>query len=245
VTLSPGARFRLPRRDASEQVAFEIRRYLSTRGLRPGERLGTEQELAAEFGVSRPTLREGLRLLAGSHLIRATRGPGGGIFVASTQNEGMGQNVSESIAAMLETDSVSLDELVAARLSLEVPLAGLAAENASDATVDELVAAIAEARGNHPAAPAFRTADARFHRVIAAAARNEILRAFTSWTLDVLQPSLIDRIGDSIDGDAILRQHGEIVRAIRQRKPAAAERAMRRHLEYLQQLVGALERGQR
>ena len=61
----------------------------------------------------------------------------------------------------------------------------------------------------------------------------------------MLQPSLIDTIGDSIDGDAILRQHGEILRAIRQRQPAAAERAMRRHLEYLQQLVGSLEEGQR
>ena len=87
-------RFRAARRDASEQVAFEIRRYLSERDLRPGERLGTEQELAAEFGVSRPTLREGLRLLASSHLIRATQGPGGGIFVASTQSEGMRRNVS-------------------------------------------------------------------------------------------------------------------------------------------------------
>jgi GntR family transcriptional regulator, transcriptional repressor for pyruvate dehydrogenase complex len=240
VTVSPGPRFRLPRRDASEQVAFEIRRYLSTRDLRPGERLGTEQELAAEFGVSRPTLREGLRLLAGSHLIRATRGPGGGIFVDSTQNEGMSRNVSESIATMLETDHVSLDELLAARLSLEVPLAGLAAQNASDTTAAELLAAIAEAEGNHPAAEAFRIADARFHRVIAAAAHNEILRAFTSWTLDVLQPSLIDTIGDSIDGDAILRQHGEIQRAIRLRQPAAAQRAMRRHLEYLQELVRAL-----
>jgi GntR family transcriptional regulator, transcriptional repressor for pyruvate dehydrogenase complex len=112
------ARFGSPRRDASEHVAFEIRRYLSTRGLRPGERLGTEQELATEFGVSRPTLREGLRLLAGSHLIRSSQGRGGGIFVESTQNEGMGRNVSDSIAAMLETDSVSLDELLDARLYL-------------------------------------------------------------------------------------------------------------------------------
>jgi DNA-binding FadR family transcriptional regulator len=241
VTLTPGARFRLPRRDASEQVAFEIRRYLSTRNLRPGERLGTEQELAAEFGVSRPTLREGLRLLAGSHLIRASRGPGGGIFVESTQNEGMSRNVSESIATMLETDSVSLDELLAARLSLEVPLAGLAARNATEGTATELLEAIAEAEGNHPASDRFRIADTRFHRVIAAAARNEILRAFTSWTLDVLQPSLIDTIGESIDGDAILRQHGEIQRAIRLGRPASAERAMRKHLEYLRELVREFE----
>ncbi len=234
------ARFR-PGRNASEQVAFEIRRYLSARNLLPGERLGTEQELAAEFGVSRPTLREGLRLLASSHLIRASQGPGGGIFVESTQNEGMSRNVSESIAAMLETDSVSLTELVEARIQLEVPLAGLAAANASGATVAELLEAIGEAEGNHPASEEFRLADARFHRAIASAARNELLRAFTSWTLDVLQPRLIDTIGASIDGEAILHQHREILRAIRLRRPAAAERAMRRHLEYLRELVDPLD----
>ena len=237
-----GTRFRAPRRDASEQVAFEIRRYLSERDLRPGERLGTEQELAAEFGVSRPTLREGLRLLASSHLIRATQGPGGGIFVASTQSEGMRRNVSESIAVMLETDDISLMELVEARISMEVPLAGLAAQHATDETAEQLLAAIAEAEGNDPASEPFRIADTRFHRVIATAARNELLRAFTSWTLDVLQPSLIDRIGASIDGDAILDQHRVIQRAIRLRQPAAAQRAMRRHLDYLRELVGRSSR---
>lgn len=236
-----GARFRSQRRDASEQVAFEIRRYLSARDLRPGERLGTEQELAAEFGVSRPTLREGLRLLASSHLIRASQGPGGGIFVASTQSEGMRQNVSESIAVMLETDDVSLTELVEARISLEVPLAGLAAQHATEATAEELLTAIAEAEGNDPASEVFRIADTRFHRVIASAARNELLRAFTSWTLDVLQPSLIDTIGASIDGDAILDQHRVIQRAIRLRQPAAAQRAMRSHLDYLLELVRSFD----
>jgi DNA-binding FadR family transcriptional regulator len=43
------ARFRWPRRDASEQVAFEIRRHLAARELRPGERLGTERELVTSL----------------------------------------------------------------------------------------------------------------------------------------------------------------------------------------------------
>ena len=137
-----------------------------------------------------------------------------------------------------------MHELVDARVHLEVPLAGLAAQNATDETVADLRAAITEAEGNHPAVEAFRIADARFHRVIAVTARNELLRAFTSWTLDVLQPSLIDTIGNTIDGDAILRQHGEIARAIRLHQPAAAERAMRRHLEYLRELVDALNGGE-
>src|SRR5262245_62845334 len=140
------SRFAQPRGDASEQIALEIRRYLVTSGLRPGDRIGTESELANEFGVSRPTLREALRLLASSHLIRASRGPGGGVFVASTQNEGIGRNLSESIATMFETESISLVELVEARIQLEVPLAGLAASNVTDETVAELEAAIAEGR---------------------------------------------------------------------------------------------------
>ena len=166
--------------------------------LRPDDRLGTENELATEFGVSRPTLREALRLLASSHLIRASRGPGGGVFVASTQNEGIGRNLSESIATMLETESISLVELVEARIQLEVPLAGLAASNATDETVAELEAAL-----------------------------------------------LVARVGPTVDGNTILRQHRSILRAIRSGQPAAAQRAMRRHLDYILERTLEVERGAR
>jgi DNA-binding FadR family transcriptional regulator len=243
----PETRFGPLRGTSSEQIAFEIRRYITQRGLLPDDRLGTEHELAAEFGVSRPTLREALRLLASSHLIRASRGPGGGVFVASTQNEGIGRSLSESIATMLETESISLIELVEARIQLEVPLAGLAAAKATDGTVAELEAAIAEG-SNHrtrQASDEFRLADARFHREIARAAGNELLRAFTGWTLDVLQPLLVARVGPTVDGNAILRQHRSILRAIRAGQPPAAERAMRRHLEYILERTLEVERGRR
>jgi GntR family transcriptional regulator, transcriptional repressor for pyruvate dehydrogenase complex len=228
-----GARFSRPRGTSTEQIAIEIRRHIVQQGLRPDDRLGTESELASEFGVSRPTLREALRLLASSHLVRASRGPGGGVFVASTQNEGIGRNLSESIATMLEAESVSLVELVEARIQLEVPLAGLAAQNATEETAVELERTIAEATGHHQASDEFRLADQRFHGIIASTAGNELLRAFTSWTLDVLQPHLVARVGGSVDGDLILRQHRAIIRAIRQQRPQAAQRAMRRHLEYV------------
>src|SRR6201990_3340533 len=108
----PGDRFPRARADASEQIALEIRRYLERRDLQPGDRIGTEQELAAEFGVSRPTLREGLRLLASSHLIRVGRGRSGGIFVARTPNEGISRHVTQAISMMLVTELVSRGVLV-------------------------------------------------------------------------------------------------------------------------------------
>jgi DNA-binding FadR family transcriptional regulator len=234
----PGDRFPRARADASEQIALEIRRYLERRDLQPGDRIGTEQELAAEFGVSRPTLREGLRLLASSHLIRVGRGRSGGIFVARTPNEGMSRNVSESIATMLAAQSVSLSELIDARLFLEVPLAGLAARNAGPDTPGRLQEAIDDATGHAPGTEPFNEADGRFHGILAEAAGNPLLRAFTDWILEVLQPNLIVHISGRVDGEAILRQHQDIQRAVRRRQQAAAERAMVAHIEYLKGLLG-------
>jgi DNA-binding FadR family transcriptional regulator len=235
----PGRRFEPASVDASQQIALELRRHLEREGLQPGDRIGTEQELATEFGVSRPTLREGLRLLASSHLIRVGRGRAGGIFVARTPGEGMSRNVSESIAMMLATETVSLSDLLDARLFLEVPLAGLAAANATEETALALQAAIDEASEHRPGTPPFNAADKRFHQILARAAGNDLLLAFTDWILEVLQPQLIETIGPRVDGAEILRQHRDIQRAVRRRQVAGAEKAMRAHITYLQ----AIERG--
>src|SRR3954465_10343665 len=145
-----GARFTAVRLDASEHIAQEIRHYVERNGLKPGDRIGTEHELAREFGVSRPTLREALRLLAGSHLIRVSQGRAGGIFVANTAGEGMGRHMSEAIGTMLATESVSLPELLEARMVLEVPMAGLAAASTGPETIEKLEQAIADAEGHTP-----------------------------------------------------------------------------------------------
>jgi GntR family transcriptional repressor for pyruvate dehydrogenase complex len=234
-------RFSAVRTDASEQIARELRRYVEREGLRPGDRIGTEHELAREFGVSRPTLREGLRRLSGAHLIRVRKGRAGGVFVENTAGAGIGRHVSESIASMLEFESVTLCELLETRMFLEVPLAGLAAERADAATVAALTASIDCASGRDPVGDDFRLADARFHETIAVTAGNELLLTFTRWILDVLQPSLVAYLGSAIDGEQIIAQHRSIVRAIRRHQRRAAERAMREHIEYMAGVLRSVE----
>lgn len=231
------SRFEAVHADASEQIAREIRMYIEREGLRPGDRIGTEHELSREFGVSRPTLREGLRRLAGSHLIRVRKGRAGGVFVDNTPNVGIGRHVSESIAAMLECESVTLCELLEARMLLEVPLAGLAAERADEESIEALIEAIEDARGHDPAGDEFRVADARFHQTIAVMAGNDLLLTFTRWILDVLQPSLVEHLGAWIDGDLVIGQHQAIMRSIRRHQRTGAERAMRQHIEYMSELL--------
>jgi len=218
---------------ASEQIAAQIRVWLEQQQLETGERIGTEQELADEFGVSRPTMREALRLLSAAHLIRVGRGRSGGIFVARTPSEGMSRNLSESIALMLAAQTISMSELLDARLSLEVPIAGRAAVNADDAVVARLEEAIEDATGHRPGTEGFNTADSRFHSTLAEASGNDLLHALTGWILEVLQPTLVTHIGGRVDAEAILDQHRAILRAVKRRQRSAAEKAMAAHIEYL------------
>ena len=139
------------RRSASEEVAEAIRASMFAEALQPGDRLGREEDLAQRFGVSRPTLREALRLLSSAHLIRATKGPGGGIFVAATPEQGIGLSVTDSVASMLSAASIDIDELIETRMLLEIPLAGLAAQRATEADVAGLHAILDAAGETRPA----------------------------------------------------------------------------------------------
>jgi GntR family transcriptional regulator, transcriptional repressor for pyruvate dehydrogenase complex len=227
VTAAPRRQPRI--RGASEQVASEIQHYISRKGLGPGDFLGREEDLAAEFGVSRPTLREALKMLASGNLIRASKGPGGGIFVALTADQGMSRSLSDAIAMMLETGAVSLNELLEARLVLEVPLAGQAAYRADAETVERLREALAAGD------------EAALHRIVAATAGNRMVQAFTDWVFEVLQPALMEIIGKAVVHTAVVEQHEALVNAIEKGDAPRAERAMKEHLLYLGDVLRMVE----
>jgi GntR family transcriptional repressor for pyruvate dehydrogenase complex len=224
-------------RGASEQVATALQHRIHSAGLGPGDFLGREEDLAAEFGVSRPTLREALKLLASGNLIRASKGPGGGIFVAHTADQGVRRSLSDSVGMMLETGAVSLEELLDARTLLEVPLAGLAALQADEATIERLRAALASETAAAADIDAIHEADTAFHREIAAAAGNRMASALTGWVYEVLQPRLMEELRDAVVPSAVLDQHAALLKAIEKGDRPRAERAMREHLLYLRDVL--------
>ena len=63
-----------PRLKIAGRVAAELRREIVTGKLRPGDKLHNERELQEQFDISRPTLREALRMLESESLIVVTRG---------------------------------------------------------------------------------------------------------------------------------------------------------------------------
>ena len=226
----------------SHAVAERIRSHVAGERLQPGDRLGREEDLAREFGVSRPTLREALRMLSSEHLVRATKGPGGGIFVAATPEQGIELSVNAAVATMLDAHSIGLDELLETRMLLEVPLAGLAAARATEHDVVVLRALVDEV--NQAATDQDRTleADARLHHLIAQIADNRLAGAFSGWIVDVLQPRLAALIEPAVVVSVIADQHRDLLEAIVRGDPGAAERAMREHLVYVRDVVNAVER---
>jgi GntR family transcriptional regulator, transcriptional repressor for pyruvate dehydrogenase complex len=225
----------------SHVVAERIRNLVTSEGLKPGDRLGREEDLAREFGVSRPTLREALRLLSSEHLVRASKGPGGGIFVAATPEQGIGLSVSAAVATMLNAHSIGLDELLETRMLLEIPLAGLAAARASEDNVVVLRALVEEVKAAATDHARSLDADIRVHHLIAEIADNRLAGAFTGWIVDVLQPRLAAVIEPAVVVSVIADQHCDLLEAIVRGDPGAAERAMREHLVYVRDVVNAVQ----
>jgi GntR family transcriptional repressor for pyruvate dehydrogenase complex len=221
----------------SEQIAAEIQQRIRDEGLDPGDRLGTEEQLAREYGVSRPTLREALRILSSARLVRPMSGPKGGIFVSRTPEESVRRSVSDSIALLLDLKGTSIEELLEARAIMEVPIARLAATRADKGAIEEMRAAIEESAANPDDMAIKLAAKQRFHRAIAAAGGNAIVESITGWAVEVLQPRLREVIHPVCDDSVLLEQQRVILAAIEARDPAAAEQAMRDHFGHLAELV--------
>ena len=222
---------------SSDDAVVLIQQAMLARALKPGDRLGTEAELAREFGMTRAAIREAVRLLAASNLVRAARGPGGGVFVLHPPARGLAATVSTSIETMLSSQLTTFSELIEVRMLLEVPLAGLAASRIDRAAIERLHACVDEAFARPDDETVQRSTDQRFHETIAEAAGNPVASALAAWSHVVLQPALKAVIAHAIVDPVAVEQHREILAAVESRKPSVAERAMRDHLRYVSDVL--------
>src|SRR5579872_2631979 len=209
----------MPAAPSSDRVAQLLQRAIAERGLGPGDRVGTEAELARELDVTRPAVREAVRLLVRANLLRAARGPGGGVFVAADPDGGLARTVADAIAGMLETQATTLAELTEVRVALEVPLAGLAAEHATPDTIAALRRTLEEAEAAPDDEAVQTETDIRFHRTLAQSAGNRVAAALAAWCSEVLQPQLRALVAPAIVEAVAREHHREIVSAIEARSP--------------------------
>ena len=117
--------------DLSAQIAKAIRDAIVEGKLLVDERLPSEAELAEQFNVSRPTVREALKRLAAQSLIRTQRGAFGGAFINRLSYEdAYGQQITTS-TLLLSMNTISFDVACEARFAMERACAPFAAERRS------------------------------------------------------------------------------------------------------------------
>lgn len=199
--------------------------------LAPGTRLPAERELCEQLGIARSTLRQALTALVQSGHLRATRGRGGGTFVAD---------------AVPAADPPS-DELLAGwrdicdqRLAVELGVAVLAAERAGPESIGPLDALVDRMEQHLDDFPAYRRADVRFHVALAEAAESPRLVTATTEA----QGAMSDVIHHIQHPRAVLAwanaQHARLIACLERRDPATAVRIMIEHVHGTEHVIAGL-----
>jgi DNA-binding FadR family transcriptional regulator len=203
--------------------------------LTPGTRLPAERELCARLGIARSTLRQALVALGQSGHLHATRGRGGGTFVADPLPPA--QPPSREVLA-------GWRDICDQRMAVEVGIAVLAAERAQPAMVDpleELVVTIDDLLDDFTA---YRPLDVRFHVGLAELTGNPQLVKQMTETQGAMS-ALISYIAHPPEVlDSSNDQHRRLVAALRRHDEATAARVMTEHLRGTEHvLAGLLPRG--
>jgi GntR family transcriptional regulator, transcriptional repressor for pyruvate dehydrogenase complex len=217
----------------SESVARDIVADIVSRGLRTGDRLEAEAAMLIHYGVSRESLREGLRLLEVQGLITIRRGPGGGPIVGRVDPANLGR-VSTLFFYLA---GGTYRELFDAWVIAEATLAERAARNKDRAVVRKAMEPFVEPLPT-PGPPCtvgeFVYAHSHFHNVVGSLAGNRVLQLLLQ-TVGQIVTHHIAVYADPRDakGD-IDRDHVELARAISAGRPAKARAHMQAHIRQVQ-----------
>ena len=221
--------------EAAEQIATLVR----SGELRRGDKLPAERDLAVMMEISRPTLREAVRILVEAGVIEVRRGPGGGMFVA-------GDVVPvELVRARSSLRLEEVADVLEARRLVEPGVAQLAAQRATEADFEAMersIAAMREicARGYAAAdEDRFLQLDLQFHLALARAAGNP--------TVEQLMRSLLRRLEIARDmamhlplvPEWTLEIHERTLRAVRSGNAAEVWAVMNEHLGQLERTAEA------
>jgi DNA-binding FadR family transcriptional regulator len=213
----------------SESVARDIVRDVVSGGLRTGDRLAAEAAMLEQYGVSRESLREALRLLEAQGLITIRRGPGGGPIVGRVDPANFGR-VS---TLFYNLAGGTYGELFDAWVVTEATLAERAARYEDRSTVRKAMEPFVQdvpLDAGPEDLTRFVSIHAHFHDVIASLASNRVLQLMLQ-TIGQIVTHHVTVISDPRLARAeIERAHVQLARAIAAGRPSKARALMEDHI---------------
>lgn len=193
--------------------------------LKPGDRLPPERELASRVGLSRSSLRAGLRSLQAMGVIHARQGSGTYIVAGPPR---LGEGPLRFLAAL---HGFTRDEMFEARMVLEVGACGLAAEKATPEQMTSLADEVASMFAAIEEPRQYLLHDVSFHRLVAAASGNPVLATLIDTLAGLVWEARRESVVQATDLKESADMHRRIYRAIRVRDVERARREMAEHLE--------------
>ncbi len=219
----------------SETIVEQFRQLMRQGQLRPGDRLPAERDLCEQFGVSRVTVREALRMLESSGLVEIRVGARGGAFVTAPGSGRFG----DGLADMLSLSVINAADVTEVRLILEVGIVPLLCERATEEDLEDLERMCADSRvavrgGNYS-----MEMSAEFHVRVARATHNPALALLVESFRGPILMSLEEARATAPEmGKLGTEEHERFVAAVRKRDPENAMRIMREHLGRTAHRVG-------
>lgn len=223
-----GEKIRVPK--VADLIASRIRRKIVTRQVAEGEVLLPEGELMAEFGVSRPTLREAFRILESESLITVTRGSRGGARVHAPTIS----SVARYAGLYLQYQGTTLEDVVAARALVEPPAARTLARRNQPTDCERLRSLIEEERVVEDDPKQIAELLTRFHELIMELAGSDTLSLVVGMLHDIVEKHAETTLGERLDlkkTRRAIRSQEKLVRLIEEGDEDGAEAHWRRHIK--------------
>ena len=216
----------------SAQIAKSIRDSIINGDLIVDERLPSESELADQFDVSRPTVREALKRLAAQNLIRTQRGATGGAFVRRLRyQDAYAQHVTTS-TLLLSMNDVTFETACEARFTLERACAPLSAKRRSAQQVATMRAEIQRQEQADLSDEHFCDSDVAFHRALVDGAKNPVLSYQLAGAVEAMQPLMNMITFSQRNREIIVGLHTRIANSIEAHNAASIDEALEELASY-------------
>lgn len=216
---------------ASAEIVAQIRERLFDGKFRPGDFVGTERSLAVEFGVSRLTMRDALRILEANGIVEVKVGKSGGVRIAKPSPE----RFADALAVQLTLAGISHGEIFEAQMAVETQAVRAAAKCASDADLALLTAQLERLQAAKSDDRAFVRESLEFHTAIVRASGNRALiaqfQALRHLTWRVILP-----LHSSTRAAQVVARQAKVLAALRRRQ---GEEAAALVVEHLQAVISA------
>ncbi len=234
---------------AASRIATLLRREIVTGALHAGDKLVPERILQEQFEVSRPTLREAMRLLESESLIKISRGQHGGARVQKLDIS----VTARQVGMYLQMEGTTLVDVLQARAFLEPPAAGLIAESRSLVVIEELRTCVAMAKQAYEDSNPRKFAETQTHfsEILTTHARNKTLALFARLLHDIVRRQMTDVTVRTHSQEGVrklqwlsIRGREKLIELIVDGQAAEAEKFWRLHLDSTARVVLSSYRAQ-